>query len=81
MAGIGFELKKLFSRKGLLATVRAYTYATLVCAGPMLLGYLLLLLSMLMADAAGTPRSDRELLVTMLTHALLASLTVTSARI
>ncbi len=78
MAGIGFELKKLFSRKGLLATVRAYTYATLVCAGPMLLGYLLLLLSMLMADAAGTPRSDRELLVTMLTHALLASLTVTS---
>lgn len=55
MAGIGFELKKLFSRKGLLATVRAYTYATLVCAGPMLLGYLLLLLSMLMATRRGRP--------------------------
>lgn len=78
MAGIGFELKKLFSRKGLVATVRAYSYATIVCAGPMLLGFLLLLCSMLMADASGAMRHDRELLVTMLTHALLASLTVTS---
>ena len=47
MAGIGFELKKLFSRKGLMATVRAYSYATMVCAGPMLLGFLLLLVAML----------------------------------
>ena len=74
MAGIGFELKKLFSRKGLMATVRAYSYATMVCAGPMLLGFLLLLVAMLMADASGAARHDRELLVTMLTHALLASL-------
>ena len=78
MAGIGFELKKLFSRKGLIATVRAYGYATLVCAGPMLLGFLLLLASMFIADTAGASRHDRELLVTMLTHALLASLVVTS---
>ena len=78
MAGIGFELKKLFSRKGLMATVRAYSYATMVCAGPMLLGFLLLLVAMLMADASGAARHDRELLVTMLTHALLASLVVTS---
>lgn len=27
MAGIGFELKKLFRRKGLFATLRAYGYA------------------------------------------------------
>ena len=78
MAGIGFELKKLFSRKGLIATVRAYTYATLVCAGPMLLGFVLLLTAMFMADLAGAARHSRELLVTMLTHALLASLVVTS---
>lgn len=78
MAGIGFELKKLFSRKGLIATVRAYGYATLVCAGPMLLGFLLLLFAMLFADFSGAARHDRELLVTLLTHALLASLVVTS---
>ena len=78
MAGIGFELKKLFSRKGLIATVRAYGYATLVCTGPMLLGFFLLLACMLMAHFAGADRHTRELLVTMLTHALLGSLVVTS---
>ncbi len=78
MAGIGFELKKLFSRKGLVATVRAYGYATMVCAGPMLLGFLLLLACMFMADFAGAVRHSRELLVTMLTHALVMSLVVTS---
>ena len=34
MAGIGFELKRLFKRKGLFATMRAYGYAGIVCTGP-----------------------------------------------
>lgn len=38
MAGIGFELKKLFRRKGMLAGLRAYGYAGIICTGPMLLG-------------------------------------------
>lgn len=41
MAGIGFELKKLFHRRGLMAMLRAYGYAGVICAGPMLLGVLL----------------------------------------
>ena len=43
MAGIGFELKKLFNRRGLFAAFRAYGYAGVVCTGPMLLGAVLLL--------------------------------------
>lgn len=43
MAGIGFELKKLFNRQGLFASFRAYGYAGVVCTGPMLLGIVLLL--------------------------------------
>ena len=39
MAGIGFELKKLFRRKGLFASLRAYGYAGIICTGPMLLGW------------------------------------------
>ena len=78
MAGIGFELKKLFSVKGMVATLRAYGYATMVCAGPMLLGFSLLIIIMYIADKAGSSRHDRELLVSMVTYALLASLTVTS---
>lgn len=35
MAGIGFELKKLFHRRGLMAMLRAYGYAGVICAGPM----------------------------------------------
>ena len=42
MAGIGFELKKLFSRRGLFASFRAYGYAGIICTGPMLLGIVLL---------------------------------------
>ena len=38
MAGIGFELKKLFRRKGLFAWLRAYGYAGIICTGPMMLG-------------------------------------------
>ena len=71
MAGIGFELKKLFSRKGMIATIRAYSYAAVVCAGPMILGFLLLLASMFMADFAGASRHSRELLVTILTLSLI----------
>ena len=43
MAGIGFSLKKLFARKGLFGLCQAYGYAGLICAGPMILGILLLL--------------------------------------
>lgn len=78
MAGIGFELKKLFNRRGLFATFRAYGYAGVVCTGPMLLGVVLLLGVMFLCDITGGSRHSRELLVCMITYTLLASLTVTS---
>ena len=78
MAGIGFELKKLFKRRGLFAAFRAYGYAGIVCTGPMLLGVLLLLGVMFLCDATGGSRQSRELLVCMITYTLLASLLVTS---
>ena len=44
MAGIGFELKKMFSKKGVFQLIRAYGYAGTVCVGPMLLGMFFLIL-------------------------------------
>jgi len=41
LAGIGFELKKLFAKKGFLSQVRAFGYASVICAGPMILGNML----------------------------------------
>ena len=55
MAGIGFELKKLFSRRGLFASFRAYGYAGIICTGPMLLGIVLLLDSHIFSIAAASP--------------------------
>ena len=78
MAGIGFELKKLFRRKGLFASLRAYGYAGVICTGPMLLGIALQMGILLLCSWAGADRSQQDLLVCMITYTLLFSLTVTS---
>ena len=78
MAGIGFELKKLFRRKGLFAALRAYGYAGVICTGPMLLGVLLQVGILVLCGWAGAARADQDLLVCMVTYTLLSSLTVTS---
>ncbi len=78
MAGIGFELSKLFEKKGLLSTLRACGYAGIVCAGPMILGVVLLLGIRLIAGAAGASDIQLDLLVSMITYALLASMVLTS---
>lgn len=78
MAGIGFELKKMFRKKGVFALFKAYGYAGVICAGPMLLGILLLLGIVVLSSAAGMAEESRELLICMITYTLLASLTVTS---
>lgn len=78
MAGIGFELKKLFRRKGLFAWLRAYGYAGIICTGPMLLGIALQLGILLLCSWAGAERTQQDLLVCMVTYTLLSSLTVTS---
>ncbi len=78
MAGIGFELKKLFHKKGVLNTTKAYGYAAVICAGPMLLGVILLLGIMALCHLFGIATHTRELLICMITYTLLASVTVTS---
>lgn len=78
MAGIGFSLKKLFQKKGVFNLCRAYGYAGLICAGPMILGVVLLVSIAFLSMLAGMSRHDRELLNCMLTYCLLASLTTTS---
>lgn len=78
MAGIGFSLKRLFSKKGVLALCRAYGYASVICAGPMILGVILLVGMALISRLAGVGQHDRELMNVMLTYSLLWSLTVTS---
>lgn len=78
MAGIGFSLKRLFGKKGFFSLCRAYGYAGVICAGPMILGVILLTGMAFAARIGGMGQHDRELMNCMLTYSLLASLTVTS---
>ena len=78
MAGIGFELKKLFDKKGILNSVKAYGYATVICSGPMLLGVVLLLGIMTLCDFSGIDFHSKELLICMITYTLLASIMTTA---
>ncbi len=78
MAGIGFELKKLFRSTGVFAILKAYGYTGMVTAGPMLLGVVFLLSISYLGEFFGLSKDNRDLLVCMITYALLASLLITS---
>ncbi len=79
MAGIGFELKKLFGHRGALATLRAYGYAGIVCTGPMLMSIGLLVGLRVLSTLTGADHHTQDLLVSMVTYCLLGSLVLTSS--
>lgn len=78
MAGIGFELKKLFQNKGLLLQARANIYAGVVIAGPTLMGVLLLLGTRYISFYGGATNRQQDLIVVIITYSLLFSLILTS---
>ena len=74
MAGIGFQLNKLFQKKGVLNLCKAYIYSGVISIGPMILYVVMLLGITLVTLIAGMDRPDREVLNCMLTYSLLVSL-------
>ncbi|MCR5000181.1 MAG: exopolysaccharide Pel transporter PelG [Lachnospiraceae bacterium] len=78
MAGIGFSLKKLFKKKGILNLCKAYGYSGIVTIGPMILGVCLLVGMAFVARMGGMSDHDRELLNCMLTYSLLIALFITN---
>ena len=78
MAGIGFELKKLFKATGVLSMLRAYGYTGMITAGPMILGFIFLLSIQVIAERFGLDKPNTELLVSIITYSLLASMIYSS---
>lgn len=78
MAGIGFELKKLFKRNSLLLSLSGYFYASFVTIGPIIVcvGFLLLLRYVL--KSMGVLLMDQELLLTTIMYAFTFSLIISS---
>lgn len=78
MAGIGFELKKLFEKRGLFASIRAYGYAAAVCTGPMLLSIAMLAGVRQLSEMMGVQSEQQDFLNCMLSYTLIASLLLSS---
>ena len=74
MAGIGFELKKLFSSNSIFMKLRANLFSSVVIAGPMIMGALLLLGMKFIASRGGATLHEQDLLIVVITYSLLFSL-------
>ncbi len=77
MAGIGFELRKLYARKGIISKLRAYAFTGVIVTGPTLLGMGFLFAVQAIGISSGISSHERELLACMITYALLGSLVLT----
>ncbi|MCD6577399.1 MAG: exopolysaccharide Pel transporter PelG [Anaerolineaceae bacterium] len=74
MAGIGFELKKLFSNNSIILKLRANLFSSVVIAGPMIMGAILLIGIKHLALQAGASPHQQDLLIVVITYSLLFSL-------
>lgn len=78
MAGIGFELKKLFKQKGYILNTRAYMYSTIVIAGPLLLCTTLIILTQSIIKYFGVSYLERELYISSVVYCFIFSQILTS---
>lgn len=78
MAGIGFELKRIFKKGSILSTIEGVGYSSIVTIGPMVMviGTLLLLYRIL--EYTSVSYADRELLSSTILYVFIFSLIATS---
>ncbi len=78
MAGIGFELRKLFREQGLINNVKAYAYSSMSTIGPMILCmFLIIVLQRLMSYSGGT-HLQWELYIATMQYNFVFSILITS---
>ena len=78
MAGIGFELKKIFQEGTFASTVRGSTYAVFVTSGPMILNLLMITAMLQLLKVKGMPRESRDLFESSIMYAYIFSLLIVS---
>ncbi len=76
MAGIGFELKKLFKQGSVFSTLRGVAYASLTTIGPMVLIMTVLLIMYGVLGYMNVPIIQRELLSSTFLYAFIFSMIV-----
>ena len=78
MAGIGFELKKLFKGKGFLSAIKAYLYSALVSLGPFILCTVIVVFIQVLLVVMDRPILEKELFIASVIYAFIFAQIITS---
>ncbi|WP_273326526.1 exopolysaccharide Pel transporter PelG [Vallitalea guaymasensis] len=78
MAGIGFQLKKLFSDKGYLYKLRAYFFSTIVTTGPIIMCTCLIVFIQLFMNVVKLPYIQKQLIIGSIVYPFVFSQIITS---
>lgn len=78
MAGIGFELRRLFRKEGLLNNLRAYAYSSMTTVGAMILCTTLILVIQKLMGVFNGSYADWELYIATVSYVFIFSIVLTS---
>lgn len=78
MAGVGFELKKLFTARTAVGHIKAYTYSAIITAGPFLLLTGMMLGVQLLFHSHGIPLDEQNLFLAPVVYSFIFSQLFTS---
>lgn len=78
MAGIGFELRKIYGRKTLAANIWGSIYATMSAIGPSVLAAILILSLKLLMDQAGIPELESRFFISSFTYIFLVAILISA---
>lgn len=78
MAGIGFELKKIYGRKTLASNLWGTLYATMLTIGPTVLSAALMLVLNILLNRTGLTVLEGRFFISSTTYAFLSALLITS---
>lgn len=78
MAGIGFELRKLYREQGLAQNIKAYSYSTMTTVGPMILCLILVFVQQMMMRENDSTFLQNELFIATIAYSFVFSVIVTS---
>ncbi|WP_176142074.1 exopolysaccharide Pel transporter PelG [Solibacillus isronensis] len=78
MAGIGFELRKLYRKEGLANNIQAYAYSTMTTIGPVILCLVLLFTQQYLMAQNNISYLQKELFIATLAYCFVFSIILTS---
>nr|WP_302597990.1 exopolysaccharide Pel transporter PelG [uncultured Cellulosilyticum sp.] len=78
MAGIGFELKKLFNKEGLLQNMKAYSFSAVVTVGPAIIAMSTIFILQWLLKIQGIYLAERQVITSAIVYAFVFSQIITS---